>query len=365
MKTKTRSVYIDVMKGLLITLVVIGHLPFFEYDSRTLTLIYSFHMPAFLILGGILSHVEEKTTYLDILSKRFKGTLIPYFVFYFISLILVPVDTPDKKIHAIITMFKGIGDPNYAVNLPLWFLTFYFCALTIFELIECTFYKLKVAMFGKKKATKNHKIFFVEFFTFIVVAIIMYFSYMYARVYKGVRLPFNLEISCFCLLFVFFGKIIGMLMKDAIVFIKKNTAFAVFSLLIAMLFVVIFTVIWYVLSMNNGRIDLNARDYKNAFYMYFDAIIGFLIFAFFAYVISYIPIIKNIFSCFGENSLYILAYHVPSTIITQNIIIPLLPASFGVTLLCNSLISVASLTLCGILVSLLLGLIHKLCHFPS
>ena len=42
------------MKGLLITLVVIGHLPFFDYDSRTLTLIYSFHMPAFLIIGGIV-----------------------------------------------------------------------------------------------------------------------------------------------------------------------------------------------------------------------------------------------------------------------------------------------------------------------
>ena len=71
-ETKTRNQYLDIMKGLLITLVVIGHLPFFEYDSRTLTLIYSFHMHAFVIIGGLLSHVNENTkisTIINILNQ--------------------------------------------------------------------------------------------------------------------------------------------------------------------------------------------------------------------------------------------------------------------------------------------------------
>ena len=85
MSITNRSKYIDVMKGLLIILVVIGHLPFFDYNSRTLTLIYSFHMPAFLIIGGMLSHINEDTKLSTILYKRIKGTLIPYFLFYFIS----------------------------------------------------------------------------------------------------------------------------------------------------------------------------------------------------------------------------------------------------------------------------------------
>ena len=82
MNKNPRSTYIDVMKGLLITLVVIGHLPFFDYDSRTLTLIYSFHMPAFLIIGGILSHIDENTKLSTIVIKRIKGTLcFLYYIF--------------------------------------------------------------------------------------------------------------------------------------------------------------------------------------------------------------------------------------------------------------------------------------------
>ena len=119
MNNKTRSVYIDVMKGLLITLVVIGHLPYFDYDSRTLTLIYSFHMHAFLIIGGILSHVNEDTKFSTILVKRIKGTLIPYFVFYIISLIFIPSPSMEQKMKAVIVVFRGIGDPANTINLPL------------------------------------------------------------------------------------------------------------------------------------------------------------------------------------------------------------------------------------------------------
>lgn len=358
-----RNLYIDVMKGLLIILVVIGHLPFFEYDSRTLTLIYSFHMPAFLIIGGILSHINDKSTYKKILCKRFKGILVPYFIFYLISFIIVPVATPEQKTQAIICMFNGIGNPNYAINLPLWFLTFYFVAITLFELIECTFYKLRILLFDKVKSDSIFFRIFVEFFTFIAIAILMFISFNYARVYKGARLPFNFEIATFCLGFVFFGKIISIFFNDFINFVKKNTAMTVFTAFVTIIFIAMFIVFWYFLSMRNGRIDLNARDYKDAFYMYFDAILGFIIFAYFSFIISLIPIVKSILAFIGERSIYILAYHVPSTIITYNIIIPLLPIAFGSMLFTNSLISVSFLTLCGVVISLFISCIHKACHF--
>ena len=130
------------MKGLLITLVVIGHLPYFEYDSRTLTLIYSFHMHAFLIIGGILSHINENTKISTIIHKRVMGTLLPYFVFYLITFIIVPTTT-EQKINAIPVVLKGIGiPPDHALNLPLWFLTFYFVTMTGFEIIQCISYKI-------------------------------------------------------------------------------------------------------------------------------------------------------------------------------------------------------------------------------
>ena len=146
-----RIAYLDVMKGLLITLVVIGHLPYFDYDSRTLTLIYSFHMHAFLIIGGILSHVNEDTKFSTIIKKRIKGTLVPYFIFYIISLLIIPTPSIQQKLNALIVVFRGIGDPVNAINLPLWFLTFYFVAMTTFEIIECLAYKIKVIIYGPRK----------------------------------------------------------------------------------------------------------------------------------------------------------------------------------------------------------------------
>ena len=88
MPVKKRSAYMDVMKGLLIILVIIGHLPYFDYDSRTLVLIYSFHMPAFLIIGGMLSHIDNNTKFSTIIIKRVKGTLFPYIIFSIITFFL-------------------------------------------------------------------------------------------------------------------------------------------------------------------------------------------------------------------------------------------------------------------------------------
>lgn len=365
MKTKMRSKYIDILKGLLITLVVIGHLPFFEYNSRTLTLIYSFHMPAFLIIGGILSHNSENTTFSEIFLKRFTSIIVPYFIFYFVSMVFMPAESFEKRAEGIIVMFKGIGiSPDNAVNLPLWFLTYYFVAMTIFEWAECLFYKIKKLLFGKSNGNNNKKLFFVEFFTLMIISIIMYFAYYYARIYKGVRMPFNIEIACFSLGFVFVGKIFGLTVPSAIKEIKKSIPLSILLSIVVFLFLLILFIYWYFLSMKNGRIDLNARDYKNAFYMYFDAIIGFVLFAFFAKLVSFIPLINNLFSLLGKNSIYILAYHVPSTLITHNIIVPLFPGLSSI-ISNNSLLSIFILTSFGIIFSLIMSLIHKAIKFPA
>ena len=365
MNNKNRSLYIDVMKGLLITLVVIGHLPFFEYDSRTLTLIYSFHMHAFLIIGGILSHVDENTKLSTIILKRLKGTLLPYFIFYIISLIFIPSPSVEQKIRSIIVMFRGIGDPVNAINLPLWFLTFYFVAMTAFEMIEWFAYRIKISIFEENRDGNNERSGFIAILTFIIIALLMYISFLYARYYKMPRIPFNVEIAGFCLGFIFRGKILGKYVPLAYTEIKKNTAAAVFTFIFVVIILAVFTISWYELSMYNGRIDLNARDYKNALLMYVDAILGFFIFAILSFPISKIPLVKNIFSVFGENSLYILAGHVPSVYVTNVFLIPHLPIIVGTTLAHNSIFSIIVLTSLGILFSLFIALIHKSIRFST
>lgn len=354
MSITNRSKYIDVMKGLLIILVVIGHLPFFDYNSRTLTLIYSFHMPAFLIIGGMLSHINENTELFTILYKRIKGTLIPYFLFYFISFFLVPIDNNEKLYAAIRTVINGIGHPIDAINLPLWFLTFYFVAMTTFEIIEWLSYKIK-SLF-----TKSNSYLPVLLIDIVIIAPLMYFAYSYARIHKNPRLPFNFEIAIFCLLFVLFGKILSAYIKKALIEINDYKNLKILISVISIIVIAVLILYWYIFSMNNGRIDLNARDYKNALFMYIDAMLGFIIFACISYFISLIPLISNILSSIGEYSIYILAYHVPSTNFTYPYIISRLPAIVGTTLSHNSIISIMLLTSFGIWFSLIMALIHKL-----
>lgn len=365
MKTKTRNIYIDVMKGLLICLVVIGHLPFFEYDSRTLTLIYSFHMHSFLIIGGILSHVDAKTKLSTIILKRLKGTLIPYFVFSIISLIFIPSPSPSHKIASAIAALRGIGDPINSINLPLWFLTFYFVAMTLFEIIEWFSYRVRKLLFSKSKSKVKNSYLFVAILTFIVVAALMYGAFVYARVYKLPRIPFNVEIAAFCIGFIFLGKILGTYIPLSFNEVKKSAVLSALCSILIFSLLVIFVFLWYTLSMKNGRIDLNARDYKNATLMYVNAILGFFSFAIISFLISQIALIKDFFGILGENSLYILAYHVPSVFFTNIYLMPLLPQFIITNLSQNSILSILILTGIGIEFSLILAFLHKSIHFRA
>ena len=348
-----RIAYIDIYKAILMILVIIGHFQFYDYNSRTLTLIYSFHMPAFLIIAGYLSNITNNSSFLSIIKKRFKNIIIPYFCFYFISLIILPKDTLKEQQISVLTMFKGIGDPINSSNLPLWFLTYFFVAMTTFEIFDLISFKLSYII--NKKFNYNFNKYLILLF-FCILS--MYFSYNYARVYKLDRLPFNIEISLFSLLFIYIGKMYKTYNEKIITIFKKiknNKTMYIFYVFLYILIIII----WYNMSLKNGRIDLNARDYKNALLMYINAILGFIVFAPLPFIISKIKYINNIFSFFGKISLYTLAYHLPSNIITYGIINPFLPMQFHQYLIYPNIISLSYFTLNTLLFSSIMFFIHE------
>ncbi|MCH5337433.1 MAG: acyltransferase family protein [Acetatifactor sp.] len=81
--------YLDMLKGIGIVLVVLGHTPTLSEDIRTW--IISFHMPLFFIVSGILFAFKDSSRepFRPYLSKRFKSTMIPYFWF---SLLNIGID---------------------------------------------------------------------------------------------------------------------------------------------------------------------------------------------------------------------------------------------------------------------------------
>ena len=77
-----RIAWIDVAKGLLILLVILGHSCI---NNVTSIVINSFHMAAFFVLSGITNRSEE-ITFKKFLKKKLKTLCFPYLVFALIML---------------------------------------------------------------------------------------------------------------------------------------------------------------------------------------------------------------------------------------------------------------------------------------
>ena len=83
-----RLSWVDVTKGFLMILVVIGHYPG-ELDFPLSKYIYWFHMPAFFILSGLFfKPVLEKGMMKHSIHKRFMQLIVPY-LFFLVSITLV------------------------------------------------------------------------------------------------------------------------------------------------------------------------------------------------------------------------------------------------------------------------------------
>lgn len=77
-----KIVSIEYIRAIAIILVVIGHFaPDYspEWWKQLHSLIYSFHMPLFLIISGFVYAISKYKSYADLLMRRSKRLLLPYF----------------------------------------------------------------------------------------------------------------------------------------------------------------------------------------------------------------------------------------------------------------------------------------------
>lgn len=133
-----KILYLDMVKGLAIILVVLGHIG--TVSASVNIWLSTFHLPAFFMVSGMLMNLNGtiEMPFKSLLKKRTKQILIPYmcfsiaFVFYLLMTILINKSEWSELINVIYETFTFQG---FSI---LWFLTALFIAeIIIVALMKC------------------------------------------------------------------------------------------------------------------------------------------------------------------------------------------------------------------------------------
>ena len=119
-----RNKSVDLMRGILIFLVVLGHSGITETVSD---IIYMFHMPLFLVLSGFLID-GEKLKEITYLRKKTVNLLVPYFSYLILDILLI---RQEYSIQGFARMLWG----GRALNGTYWYTTSFLIALWIFHFL--------------------------------------------------------------------------------------------------------------------------------------------------------------------------------------------------------------------------------------
>ncbi|WP_293729844.1 acyltransferase family protein, partial [uncultured Phascolarctobacterium sp.] len=135
-QSRARLSWLDVLKGIGIILVAIGHV----YSNKTVfDWLYSFHMPLFFFAAG---WAYSKKSVLTDVKKRFQTIVIPYFSFGF--LLLFYWQLMERRFRSsdmgfrdsILGLFYGAYD-YLDFNVHLWFLPCFFLTVVLFNGLVC------------------------------------------------------------------------------------------------------------------------------------------------------------------------------------------------------------------------------------
>lgn len=131
-----RVSWIDVLKGIGIVLVVIGHIYLNPIVDNWL---YSFHMPLFFLAGGLV--YKEKPILVDV-RRRIQTIVVPYFSFGFLILLYWQIierrfrESSMSLSDSILGLFFGDYD-KLDFNVHLWFLPCFFLTVILFNILVC------------------------------------------------------------------------------------------------------------------------------------------------------------------------------------------------------------------------------------
>lgn len=129
----------DIAKGIAMILVIIGHCKFVPETMKWW--LYSFHMPLFFMISGMLLNVE-KYSFISFVKNKLRTLVLPYFCMSFVLYVwdvLIRIRSSNLDTHSFAKKFVGIflAHRNSDYYYSLWFLTaLFFAELSIYVIVK-------------------------------------------------------------------------------------------------------------------------------------------------------------------------------------------------------------------------------------
>ena len=289
-ENKKKYIYIDVAKGIGMFFVIWGHIilhgPIYNF-------IYSFHMPLFFFLSGLLFTASKYKTIREFVKRRIKTLIIPYLIFSFITyfywvLVERSISGNEEPIwKPLIEIFISQGSSGYMIhNIPMWFV------LCLF-LVEILYYFLY-------KVSRDNKI-----KLYVIVAILTTLGYLMTMknsFFDFSTLFWSADIALVALPFYTIGNLIseknGKEKIEELVEKNKKISFLTFAILI---------IILSITCNINGPISMGNAQLGNIIGFYINAFIGIIAIL----IASVITKKSKLLQFLGHNSFFIMATHFP------------------------------------------------------
>lgn len=271
---------IDVLKGITIILVVIGHAVQGVVSSQHLTLnteyssifilkqiIYGFHMPLFFIIAGLFINSWVKKSFKEAILQKIIRLVVPYFIWSAITAILMQLASSYTN--------NGLGIKEFLLSPMIPFSQYWFLYVLFFiHIIFFILVNIKIC---------NGKL------LFLLISVIVYFL---NPLINSVWISDNLFRYM-----IFFS--IGSYILDFINLKQFQCNKIILPIIIFLLINIIYIKILYI---NN--------DLWKYYFWFITSIVGSgFVFLISYYIVSKTKIIKNILCFFGEKSMEVYCLH--------------------------------------------------------
>ena len=283
--TKQRMDYIDTLKGIGILFVVYAHV---NYAPLPLSLIYSFHMPLFFLISGMLFRGGRYGKFSVFLRRRFATLILPYLVFSLASMAFVfGVErcfphlfeiSREDYISYLWQILLAQGSKG-VLNVPLWFVPCLFAVEILYYFLS----KLEISL---------------RIPVCMVLAGLGWLLESGLLAFDNTVLPWTLDSALYALSFYAAGNMAGPLVKRGVESIKNRKILCLDLILVSL-------VLWLPLALLNGKISLGSRVLENGILLFMTGVLGSVALLGLSLLVEKCPFLRF---C-GRNSFYIMATH--------------------------------------------------------